>query len=152
MAREVSLHRIKFFEKIVHLPAWKDSMAGKNEEPVIHILEACGYVMDKDFVRQNPIGERFVMDFAFVKEQISIEVDGESHKAAKQKKLDKMRDSYLHENNWVSIRIKNDDLFGEKMSFYKSLIKQIVEERRAQWEVGGLYPVDVPYFNQADYE
>jgi len=152
MARQVSLNRIRFFEKIVHLQAWKNNMAGKNEEPVIHILESCGYEIEKDFVRQHPIGERFVMDFAFVKEKIAIEVDGKEHNTNKQRRLDKMRDSYLRSNEWVSIRIKDEELFGEKMSFFKSFIKQVVEERRKQWEVGELFSIDVPYFNQEDYE
>jgi very-short-patch-repair endonuclease len=152
MATTASLHRIKFFEKQVHDQRWKDSMAGENEKPVIHILEACGYVLGKDFLRQHPIGERFVIDFAFVNEQIAIEVDGKSHEAKNQKRLDRMRDSYLLNNNWVPIRIKDKDIFGWKMSFYKSLIKEVVEERRLQWSKGELYAIDIPNFNQNDYE
>lgn len=153
MANGPSLHRIRFFEKIVHLPAWRDSLAGKNEEPVIKIIESVGYTLGKDFVRQYPIGERFVMDFAFINEQVSIEVDGENHKYRKQRKLDEMRDKFLHENNWVSIRVpdaKINTIYGR--SFFKSLIMEIVEERRAQWEIGQLVALDVPYFKDEDFE
>ena len=148
-----SLHRIKFFETIVHQKNWKDNMAGKNEEPVIKIIESIGYQIDTDFVRQHPIGERFVMDFAFINEQVSIEVDGESHEDKRQKIKDKKRDKYLHDNNWVSIRIKDKNLDTTyKLSFFKNLIRDIVEERREQWRKGQLFAIDIPHYREADYE
>ena len=128
-------------------------MAGKNEDPVIKIIESIGYILGKDFVRQHPIGEKFVMDFAFVNEQVSIEVDGDSHKDSKQKRKDEKRDKYLHDNNWVSIRIPDEQLKNTyKLSFYKSLIRDIVEERRDMWTKGALYAIDVPYYIDEDYE
>ena len=134
------------------MPVWKESMAGKNEEPVIKILDAIGYQNERDYGRQHPVGERFVIDFAFVHEQVALEVDGENHKRRPQRHKDKKRDRYLFANNWVSIRIKNEDLFGYKMSFYKSLIKEIVEDRRKQYETGRLYPIDFETYYDADYE
>jgi len=147
-----SIHRIRFFEKQVHQEAWKNSMAGKNEEPVIKILDTLEYKQDVDYQRQYPVGEMFVIDFAFVNEQIALEVDGTSHHYIKQKTKDKKRDKYLFSNNWVSLRIKDEDLFGYKMSFYKSLIKEIVEERREQYTTGRLYPLDFTRYYDQDYE
>lgn len=153
MHKPPPLARIRFFQNQVHHENWKNSMAGKNEEPVIKIIESLGYTLGKDFVRQYPIGEKFVMDFAFVNEQVSVEVDGESHKDSKQKRKDEKRDKYLHENNWVSIRIKDEQLKTPyQLSFYKNLIRDIVEERREQWIKGSLYAVDVPYYVDEDYE
>ena len=70
MTQHNSLARIKFFEKVVHHPNWKDSMAGNNERPVIDILSTLGYQINTDYQRQYPIGERFVVDFAFINEKI----------------------------------------------------------------------------------
>ena len=147
-----SIHRIRFFENQVHMDAWKNSMAGENEAPVIKILDAIGYANGVDYVRQHPVGEKFVIDFAFVNEQVALEVDGKSHKAKRQMALDKKRDRYLFANNWVSIRIKDEELFGYKMSFYKNLIKQVVKERREQYVLGTLYPLDFTTFYDQDYE
>lgn len=147
-----SLARIRFFEKQVHNQNWKNTMSGKNEDKVIEVLEGCGFVQDKDFVRQHPIGERFVLDFAFVNEQVAIEVDGKSHKREKQRGSDKKRDSYLRSNEWVVIRIDDEELFGYKLSFYKNLMKEIVLERREQWEKGALFAIDIPYYKDEDYE
>lgn len=147
------LARQHFFDKCVFLEEVRFCMSGKNEEEAIKILEFLGYKIGKDFVRQYPIGERFVMDFAFVKEKIAIEIDGDSHKKKKQRLLDRKRDAYLQNNGWVSIRIQEEDLFGYKGSFYKNLIKLVVKERREQWYRGGiLYAIDIPNYVDQDYD
>lgn len=147
-----SLARIHFFTKIVKKEEWKKSMAGKNEDSVIRVILGLGYVENIDFYRQYPIGERFVIDVAFKNEQVAVEVDGENHKRKEQAALDRKRDSYLKDNNWVSIRVKDKEFFGYKGSFYKSLIKQIVEERREQYQKGILYPIEIPRYVNEDYE
>ena len=133
---------------------WKDSMSGKNEDFALNFLiQVLGFERDKDFVRQHPIGERFVIDFAFVNEQVAIEIDGPSHNSQRQRKLDDMRDTYLARNGWVTIRIRDSDMrSSSKMRFYKNLIRAVVDERREQWQDGTLYPVDIPNFKQEDYE
>lgn len=146
------LQRQRFFSYIVQKKEWKDCMAGKNEEGAIKILDTLGYKLDEDYVRQYPIGERFVIDFAFVKERIALEIDGESHLRKAQKKSDKQRDSYLFRNGWIALRMFDWDLTGYKGSFHKSLIKEIVEERRKQWEGGFLYEIDIPNYKEGDYD
>ena len=145
------LQRQHFFDKIVKLEPWKNSMAGRNEDKVLEILNNLGFRLGIDYFRQYPIGERFVIDIAFVKEQIAIEVDGQSHETKKQKKMDVARDKFLRFNNWVPIRIKDKDFFGFKGSFYKSLIKMVIDERQEQWSRGNLYPVEIPSFDEEDY-
>ncbi len=145
--------RINFFQHAVHHPKVKDCISGKNEDRVIFVLQSLGYELEKDFVRQHPVAERFVLDIAFIKEQVALEVDGEDHKWGKVKKLDRKRDAFLFSNNWISLRIKDEDMFDSyKSSFYKNLIREIVEERRKQWEMGKLYPIDLTEFNENDYE
>jgi len=90
-----SLTRQRFFAKTVHHPNWKEQMSGKNEDRAIEILEGLGYELDVDFVRQYPIGMRWVLDFAFVKERVGIEIDGSNHDTKKQTKLDHAKDKYL---------------------------------------------------------
>lgn len=147
-----TIQRQIFFDKIVKLKSWKDSMSSKNEDLTIKLFDCLGYVLDKDYVRQYPVGETYVLDFAFINEQVAIESDGLSHETKKQKRSDTIRDRYLVSNNWVILRIKEKDLFGYKMSFYKNLIKEIVDERRVQYNNGVLYPVDFKKFNEEDYE
>ena len=65
---------------------------------------------------------------------------------------DHKRDRYLYNINWVVIRIQDKDFFGYKLSFYKNLIKEIVEERRKQWEKGYLYHIDFRNYKDEDYE
>lgn len=134
------------------MEAWKKSMAGKNEEKVVEVLEGLGFVYGIDFVSQYPIGERFVLDIAFVNEQIAIEVDGESHQSKKAQKNDRSRDNYLYCVGWCVIRVNDVHFFDAyKMSFYKNLIREVVNERRRQYDAGSLYAVDIPNYVEGDY-
>jgi very-short-patch-repair endonuclease len=145
------LSKQKFFDTLVKNKIWIERMSGKNEDKVLRVLEAIGYIIDKDFVRQYPVGNEFVVDIAFEKEQIAIEIDGSSHNNKNQATKDRKRDKFLYMNNWVVIRIKDKDFFGFKASFYKNLIDIVVKERRKQWEDGALYPIDFDTFNEDDY-
>lgn len=145
--------RQRFFEKVVHLSKIKDCISGKNEAKVIPVIESLGFILGKDFVRQHPIGQRFVLDFAFANEQVALEIDGDGHFAKKQKIKDRKRDNWLHSNNWVSIRIKDKDMFSTyRLSFFKNLIKEIVLERREQWEKGDIRRMDLSTYYDQDYD
>lgn len=128
------------------MQVWKDTMAGKNEDKVIEILEGVGFIKGKDFQRQYPIAGRFVIDIAFPNEQVAIEVDGKEH-CGKKRKNDIARDRYMMKNNWIPIRIRDKEFFGYKASFYKSLIKEIVEERRKEYDQGTLMKKDLSDYN-----
>lgn len=144
--------RAHFFAKQVHMPVWKIALAGKNELRVMDLLKTMGYELDKDYQRQYPIAERYVIDIAFVNEQIAIEVDGENHRNKGQRIKDRVRDRYLASANWVTIRVDDKILFGPKASFYKFLIDEVVKERRIQYDKGILFPIDFKRFNDSDYE
>ena len=145
--------RQRFFLNQVYQKGWRDNMSGKNEKRVRGVLESLGYKNKQDFVHQHPIGERFVIDFAFVDLKLAIEVDGDSHNCKKQKQLDRKRDSYLFSNGWVSLRIKDKDFFDSyKMSFYRNLIKEVVSERREQYNRGELFHIETPNFKEEDYD
>lgn len=152
MVNDGELARARFFQFNVHMDVWKNAMSGENEMRVIDLLDTLGYILDKDFVRQHPVGERYVIDIAFVNERFALEVDGESHKGKDARRKDKIRDKYLRSANWVTLRIPDEDLFGEKASFYKFLIHEIVQERREQWNKGVVRPVDFKRFQESDYE
>lgn len=152
MSDRSEIGRAIFFDSSVHNQKVKDCLSGKNEKQVIEVLEGLDYIMGKDFVRQHPIGLKYVLDFAFVKEQVAIEIDGASHKKKLQRHSDKIRDRFLHSNNWVTIRIQDEEFHGYKKSFYKNLIREIVSDRRVQYETGTLYPLDFPKFIESDYE
>ena len=92
-----------------------------------------GYRLGKDYVRQHPIASLYVVDFAFINEQVVIEVDGENHNSKKQIKKDQSRDFYLRSNGWVVIRIA-DRNFQKNPAFFRYLIKEVVQERREQYE------------------
>lgn len=146
------IRRQLYFDKTVHIKSIKDCISGKNEENVIKILNSIDYNLGVDFVRQHPIGGKFVIDIAFINEQIAIEVDGANHLQKKQKIIDKQRDKFLRDNNWIPIRINDKEFFGFKLSFYRYLIDDIVKIRRQQYQNGILYPIDIKDFKEEDYD
>lgn len=150
---DIKTNRQRFFDTSIHHPKVKDCISGKNEDRVLNVLKGMDYVLDVDFVRQYPIGDRFVVDIAFVKEKVAIEVDGIGHEEKRQSKIDKKRDRFFYDNNWVVIRVPDKDFFGSKGSFYKSLIREVVEERRKQYEGGFLGQKDkeIQPYNDNDY-
>ncbi|MCX7911148.1 MAG: DUF559 domain-containing protein [Endomicrobia bacterium] len=123
------LARLHFFSKQVHMKKWKDSMSGKNELSVIDVLNMWGYKINEDYFRQYPIGDRYVLDFAFPNEQVAIEVNGKSHYSKIGRKKDKEKEKFLIWNNWVLIEVPEKKFF-KNPSFYKHLIHEIIEERR----------------------
>lgn len=143
--------RRRFFDNQVHMKAWKDSMACTHEDSVIASIEDAGFKLDIDFVRQHPIGGKFVIDIAFLPEKIAIEVDGKSHANKKMVKIDKRRDRFLYDNGWVSIRVPENKFLGSARSFYKFLIREVVEARRLQLEGGRLRQIDVQEYKEEDY-
>jgi len=126
-------HRAYYFDKTVHHPKVKEAISGKNEEVIIEVMKMNGYRLGKDYVRQHPIASLYVVDFAFINEQVVIEVDGENHNSKKQIKKDQSRDFYLRSNGWVVIRIA-DRNFQKNPAFFRYLIKEVVQERREQYE------------------
>lgn len=126
------LHRLVFFDKTVFHRNWKKAMIGENESPVVEILNHWGYRENTDYVRQFPIGDLYVTDFAFVPEKLIIEVDGANHKNQKQQRADEERDRFFWRRKWVVLRITDEQL-KKSQSFYKYLIREIVDDRRRLW-------------------
>lgn len=121
--------RFHFFDKQVHMKEWRDSMSGENEEIVIEMLESWGYKENQDYVRQFPVGSKYVCDFAFLEERVVLEVDGNNHKNIKQIRKDDKRDRFFYRNGWAVIRMTDEQL-TKAPSFFKNLIKEVIDERR----------------------
>lgn len=147
-----TIQQIRFFEKQVYMPEWKNSMSGKNEERCLSLLKLLGYEVGKDFVRQHPILEIRVVDFCFLNERVVIEIDGYSHNNKRQRNKDSKTDSFLRSNGWDVLRIKDNDLFGEKGSFWKNIIKEVISEKREAYNEGRLFEIECKKtYDENDY-
>mgnify|MGYP001077503334 CR=1 FL=1 len=140
-----------FFERSLPHENVRKTIAGRNEQKIIECLNSVGYIEGKDYIRQYPFYNRYVLDFAFPREQVCVEVDGPSHDGYKQIIADKKRDDFVRLNNWVVLRIR-DKIFDKRPSFFKSLIKEIVDERFEQYNIGTLYPLELQTYIKEDYE
>lgn len=141
-----------FFKTKIYQESWRKNLTGKNEKPVLNVLESLGFIKDRDFTTQYPLDNRYIADFAFILEKVVIEVDGKEHKEKLKLKKDKIRDRHLRSANWVTIRINESDFFGYKGSFYKNLIKEIISDRREQLQKGNLHDIEFIKFDEQNYD
>ncbi len=146
------LSRQRYFDTTIHIKKVKECITGRNEQKIFKLLQDAGFKNNKDFFRQYPIGNRFVLDFAFKNEQFAIEIDGKDHEGKKKKAMDKVRDKFIYSNNWVVLRIKDKVYSKYGSSFYFRVIRDVVEERRKQYQNGRLNEITIPDFNEKNYE
>ena len=64
------------------------------------------------FRRQHPVGP-FVADFAHIKGNLIVEVDGATHGDADEIARDGRRDAYLRSRGWRVLRVSNVDILAD---------------------------------------
>ncbi len=62
------------------------------------------------FRRQHPIGS-YIADFAHIRGQLVIEIDGETHGAADEIEYDRRRTAFLQSQGWTVLRFSNIDVY-----------------------------------------
>jgi very-short-patch-repair endonuclease len=63
------------------------------------------------FRRQHPAG-RYVLDFACLERRLAVEIDGESHGMGRNGYLDAVRDDWLMQQGFVTLRISARDVLN----------------------------------------
>ena len=105
----------------------KDSGPTDIEEPLGKALIEHGYKEGEDFVYQYPLGGYF-LDFAFVKEKIDIETDGEYwHPEGNPK--DKARDANLKKMGWKVLRFPGNRIKHDLGGVIKEIAEVVDRER-----------------------
>lgn len=74
------------------------------------------------FRRQHPI-ERYVADFACVEKRLILELDGASHDDRLER--DAVRDEFLLERGWTTLRFSNRDLMKNGEGVILTLLAQL---------------------------
>ena len=79
------------------------------EEIMDVALQNEGFVPDKDYVYNFPIRGAYILDFAFPKEKINIECDGERWHP-KGNNHDKKRNYFLKRRGWIILRFTEGEI------------------------------------------
>jgi very-short-patch-repair endonuclease len=75
---------------------------------------------DLKFLRQHPVGP-FVVDFCCRDRRLIVELDGEIHEKEQQHAYDEKRDAYLRSQDYVVLRLPNEQVLSD----IDSALKQI---------------------------
>lgn len=81
---------------------------------------------NKKFRRQHSIG-KYVVDFYCPEEKLVIELDGEQHYEADQKKYDQRRTEYLEGLNLRVIRFRNTDVLFDRDKVVNVIVRHFVK-------------------------
>ena len=63
--------------------------------------------------KQHPAGP-FIADFACVKAQLLVEVDGETHWREDERRRDARRSAFLEGEGWTILRVWNSEVYGNE--------------------------------------
>jgi len=85
-------------------------------------------------VRRQHVIEEFIIDFAFLNEQVLIEVDGEYHNDEEQKQYDEIRTSFLNDLGYELIRFSNNEV-EHQIEEVIAKISTILKSKKAQLNV-----------------
>jgi very-short-patch-repair endonuclease len=103
-------------------------ISSKTEWEIQNKMNEFGLVEGTHFFHQYSINDTFIVDFAFPKSKLVVEVDGDSHRGKKQIQIDYKRDSYLSLNGWKVIRVTNKDFLDDPGFWCKVIILNAEED------------------------
>lgn len=76
-------------------------------------LERRGYKNKKDFEMFFPVRSGFILDFAFIKQRVGVECDGEKwHSSFEARNRDGFRDYIIKRGGWVIIRFWGNQIIN----------------------------------------
>ena len=73
---------------------------------------------DLKFLRQHPVGP-FIVDFCCRDRRLIVELDGEVHEREQQRAYDENRDAYLKGQDYVVLRLPNEQVLADIESALK---------------------------------
>ena len=89
-------------------------------------------INDCKFRRQHAIGG-FIVDFVCIEKNLVIEIDGDYHDDAEQKKYDDLRTEYLKENGFDEIRFTNDAVINHISEVLEKIGKALHQSPPLLW-------------------
>lgn len=118
--------KIMYYPRII----WRDGLTDI-EQLVLDGLLRSGYREGVDFIVQHGMeGRKYVMDFAFTKEGLDVEADGEYwHETCKRRGEDGRRDEFLRDEGWTVLRFDGDVIKSDVDGVVRTISSKLIEIR-----------------------
>ena len=77
------------------------------------------------FRKQHPLTP-YIVDFACVKSRVIVEVDGETHWQAFERKRDARRTAMLEQDGWEIVRVWNDEVYRNEDGVVETILMRVM--------------------------
>jgi len=115
----IRVKRLDFIKRNPEQTAWRTKNVSYPEKVFLGKITELGWDKKYSIVRELSVFPFFI-DFAFVNENVAIEIDGSQHLLPDRKERDEKKDRLLIENGWTVIRISEKEI---KKNIEETLIK-----------------------------
>lgn len=111
--------RLNFIKNNPNKTAWRTKNISYPEKLLLDKITELGWDKKYSIVRELSVFPFFI-DFAFMNENVAIEIDGSQHLLPDRKERDEKKDKLLIENGWTIIRISENEI---KKNIDETLVK-----------------------------
>lgn len=129
--------RLDFIKKNPNQTAWRTKNISYPEKVFLEKITELGWDKKYSIVRELSVFPFFV-DFAFVNENVAIEIDGSQHLLPDRKERDEKKDRLLIENGWTIIRISEKEIkknIEETLTKIENVLLSLYKEKKYEFGV-----------------
>lgn len=135
--KKMSIKRLEFIKNNPEKTAWRTNSISYPEKLFLNKITELGWDKKYSIVREFSVFPFFI-DFAFMNENVAIEIDGSQHLLPDRKERDEKKDKLLIENGWTIIRISENEIkknIDETLVKIETILLSLLKEKKYEFGV-----------------
>jgi len=133
----IRVKRLDFIKRNPEQTAWRTKNVSYPEKVFLEKITELGWDKKYSIVRELSVFPFFI-DFAFVNENVAIEIDGSQHLLPDRKERDEKKDRLLIETGWTVIRISEKEIkknIEETLTKIENVLLSLFREKKYEFGV-----------------
>lgn len=129
--------RLSFIKNNPNKTAWRTKNISYPEKLFLNKITELGWDKKYSIVREFSVFPFFI-DFAFMNENVAVEIDGSQHLLPDRKERDEKKDKLLIENGWTIIRISENEIkknIEETLVKIETILLSLLREKKYEFGV-----------------